>query len=129
MTPEDTGLLIPNRGKGFWRTAHYQAWNDFKTRWRRGLFWVMCFTIFSGLLLELLLVASMRVIYSTEFGSATVCHPNGKFDLNPNTYSYWDASGFFQITMPYGTLTFTQAKTIDVIWDVVGTFSFVYFTN
>ncbi|KAI0814071.1 hypothetical protein GGR55DRAFT_633933 [Xylaria sp. FL0064] len=34
-------------------------------------------------------------------------------------YSYWDISGFFQVTLPLGSFTFTQAKVIDIVWDIV----------
>ncbi|KAF1975556.1 hypothetical protein BU23DRAFT_441890, partial [Bimuria novae-zelandiae CBS 107.79] len=36
-----------------------------------------------------------------------------------NAYSYWSRTGFFQITLALGDLSFGQAKLIDVVWDVV----------
>jgi hypothetical protein len=124
MTPEDTDLLDANRRKGFWRIAHHQAWNDVKNRWRRGLFWVMCIFVFSGLLSLLLLVATYNDGASWIWDTSLVCHPDGTFSLHSKGYNYWAASGFFQITLPYGNLTFTQAKVIDVVWDVVCSFNF-----
>jgi len=31
----------------------------------------------------------------------------------------WSSSGFFQVTLAAGHLTFAGAKAVDVIWDVV----------
>jgi hypothetical protein len=122
MAPENTGLLVStcNRGKGFWRTAHHQAWTDLKTRWRRGLFWVTCILVFSVLVYEIWFLA--MIFPKTLLILSRGCQPDGTFSLDPNDYNYWDASGFFQITIPYGTLKFSQAKVIDVVWDVVGFF-------
>ena len=32
---------------------------------------------------------------------------------------WWAAESFFQITLSWGRLTFTSAKLIDVVWDLV----------
>jgi len=124
MAPKNTSLLFStyNRGKGFWRTAHHQAWTDLKTRWRSGLFWVTCILVFSVLVYELYHLTIVKVVFFPSFLAEferRVCQPDGTFSLDPHGYSYWDASGFFQITVPYGALTFSQAKVIDVVWDIV----------
>jgi len=49
----------------------------------------------------------------------TACKPDGSFSVYSNSYDTWGLSGFFQITTGFGKLTFTQAKVIDIIWDVV----------
>jgi hypothetical protein len=138
MTSDDIRLLIPKWGKiEFWRTARHQAWNDLKTRWRRGLFWAICILVYSGLLHELL---GMNVFASKPYFLGEVpsairgpearnCYPDGTFTLFPDKYNYWDVSRFFQITIAFGQLTFAQAKVIDVAWDVVGTLSLLYFAN
>lgn len=46
---------------------------------------------------------------------ATACQPDGSPSLEPYNYKPWDASGFLQVTLGVGTLTFTQAKVIDVV--------------
>ncbi len=46
------------------------------------------------------------------------CSPGGDFSLD-SEYNPWSVSQMFQITMGVGRLTFSQAKLIDVIWDVV----------
>ncbi|KAH7074876.1 hypothetical protein BKA63DRAFT_553768 [Paraphoma chrysanthemicola] len=47
------------------------------------------------------------------------CQPNGFPDLYPERYRYRAGSGFFQITLGWGRLSFTQAKVIDVAWDII----------
>ena len=49
----------------------------------------------------------------------TACQPDDSLSPYVNSYSAWDSSGFFQITLAFGSLTFTQAKVIDICWDVV----------
>lgn len=51
--------------------------------------------------------------------SYSPCQPDGKFSLIWGRYTPWTRSGFFQITLAFGNLNFSQAKAIDVIWDVV----------
>ncbi|OLN86906.1 hypothetical protein CCHL11_04617 [Colletotrichum chlorophyti] len=49
----------------------------------------------------------------------STCPPDGKFDPYDDWYDVWVASGFFQITLAWGTFSFANAKFIDVAWDVV----------
>ena len=118
MTQEDANLLVSSeRNASRWRNAHQHAWHDLKTRWRRGLFWTLCLFIFIGLVLSLALV--LKYAANATLGGATACRPDGAFSLEPYEFNYWDASGFFQVTLGYGRLTFSQAKGVDVLWDVV----------
>lgn len=123
MARRDTDLLVPEQRKGsrgttFWGTAHYQAWHDLTTRWRRGLFWTFCFFVFVGLVLVLAIV--LKLSENATLSGMTACRPDGQFSLEPYNYKYWDSSGFFQITLAFGNLSFTQAKVADVAWDIVG---------
>ncbi|EOA92323.1 uncharacterized protein SETTUDRAFT_85189 [Exserohilum turcica Et28A] len=52
-------------------------------------------------------------------GTQQVCTPGGQFNLNPEDWSYWSRTGFFQITLSFGDMSFDKAKLIDVIWDMV----------
>ena len=103
------------------REGHLQALNDIRTRWRNGGFWLFVVLWSSVLLLTL---AKFPSIYEYSFGAVgnrVACQPDGKFDLYPKHYHNWSTSGFFQITLGYGHLSFAQAKIIDIIWDVVST--------
>jgi hypothetical protein len=87
-------------------------------RWGRGLLWVSFFLLTAGLLVTFIILADTA---SRETGFTSIrsaCPPDGYFDLYGG-FGYWQISGFFQITLPFGSLDFTQAKVIDIIWDVV----------
>lgn len=46
------------------------------------------------------------------------CLPDGRFALE-SRYSLWHISGIFQISMGFGELSFSNAKLVDTLWDVV----------
>ena len=53
------------------------------------------------------------------------CNPDDTFTpFQDNSYSHFSMSGFFQVTLAFSSLTFTQAKVYDIIWDVV---SYIWF--
>jgi hypothetical protein len=95
----------------FWHDGHRQAWIDIGERWGPALAWLFlaglstCFA-----LLCTLTQASGRV--------KTACSPDGTFRLEPEKFHYW-STGFFQITLGFGNMSFTAAKVVDVVWDVV----------
>ncbi|KAK3374725.1 hypothetical protein B0H63DRAFT_480813 [Podospora didyma] len=82
-------------------------------RWRRACLWAL-FSIWTS---GLFLVTVALPLHAPNSRSA--CQPDGSFNLRPFDYQPWSSAGFFQITIAFGELTFTQAKVIDVIWDVV----------
>lgn len=47
-----------------------------------------------------------------------ICQPDGRFELE-SYYNVWDLSGIFQINMGFGALSFSNAKLLDAVWDVV----------
>lgn len=65
------------------------------------------------------LLVMISVIASSSSGSA--CMPDGSFSLYTGNYSIWSSSGFFQITVGFGPLSFAQAKAIDICFDMVST--------
>jgi hypothetical protein len=55
--------------------------------------------------------------YTSQFHN---CNANGTFTPNDSpTFSLWDGSGLFQITLTWGHMTFSQAKALDVVWDII----------
>ena len=99
------------------RTAFRNLKRDLKsTQWLRGLGWFFGFVWNSSLLVTLLLVATGAEWFSSDLKA---CQADGSFNLDPRTYSMWSSSGFFQVTLAGGHLTFAGAKAVDVIWDVV----------
>lgn len=102
---------------GFWPEAWRDLKHDFRTtKWLRGLGWYGLLFWTVGLVG---VVAFLSILFA---GSGGACLPDDSFQVGPETYSYWDTAGFFQITLGFGHLTFTQAKAIDIIWDVVSSF-------
>ena len=98
-----------------WKDAYRDLKNDLKnTRWLRGLGWFAGAIWFLGLAGTAILIG-----YATLSSSKLACQPDGSFRLHPETYSMWSSSGFFQITLGGGHLTFAQAKVIDIVWDIV----------
>lgn len=45
--------------------------------------------------------------------------PDDSFSINPASYNVWKTSGYFQITLGTGHLSFAVAKFIDVSFDIV----------
>ena len=58
---------------------------------------------------------------SATYFRSSACLPDGTFSIYQDSYNAWSISGFFQVTMRFGDFTFTQAKVIDVVWDIVST--------
>lgn len=113
-----TGSTIHPKTSRFlalWREGHRQAAKDFRARWQRCGMW--CLVIIWFLVLILSLIA--LILINTDFTGANACLPDGSFSVEPSTYRYSSRSGFFEITLAFGTMTFTQAKVLDVSWDIV----------
>ncbi|KAK0653027.1 hypothetical protein B0T16DRAFT_110220 [Cercophora newfieldiana] len=49
----------------------------------------------------------------------TACQPNGNFSMYPYTYRWWSMADFFEITMGFKSLSFTQAKVVDIVSGMV----------
>jgi hypothetical protein len=106
---------------GFWREGHQQARKDLRTRWRAGGFRFLVVVWLSGLCLCILILARLSSItYFDRVKTLPACQPDGKFSLTPAKYQYWSKPSFFEITVGHGNLSFTQAKAIDIVWDIVG---------
>lgn len=52
-------------------------------------------------------------------GSFSGCRPDDTFSPFIDGYNWWSDSGFFQITLGFGSLTFGQVKLVDIIWNLV----------
>lgn len=96
------------------------AWQDLKhdlksTRWLRGWGWTAGIIWFLGLIVSLIFVILIPYFNADD----NACQPDGGFRLHPETYSTWSSTGFFQITLGGGSLTFAQAKVVDIMWDIV----------
>lgn len=97
-----------------WRDVCHDLRN---VKWRRGMLWFCFFFWTCGLLAMVVVLAIFSTVLYSDSSSA--CQPDGAFSYVTGRYKAWDASGFFQITLGFGALTFTQVKVIDIIWDIV----------
>jgi hypothetical protein len=100
------------RFKKVWRTSLHQASIDLRGRWRRACAWLFLMGLCTCL-------EQLNVFVEMSGHVQTACPPDGIFRLEPATFSYWSKSGFFQITLGFGELSFTVVKVIDIVWDVV----------
>jgi len=106
------------------------AWRDLRAmRW----LWTISWTIVSLCALALFLVLvffstidsnPIPATFGALLGQGSVvaelaCHPDGAFSPYKNTYRWWSLDGFFQVTLAFGQLTFTQVKLIDIAWGIV----------
>ena len=104
-----------------WRKGHREALQDMRANWL--VFLIILFWL-GGLIASIVILSLIATIYTQ---SNFACKPDGSFSVLDDTpFSYWSSSGFFQITLGFGTLSFSQAKIIDVIWDIVRFTPFVF---
>lgn len=99
------------------RKHYLQAGKDWRARWRQGALWLLAITWIVILLLSFFFLSALPAIHI--YNTRSACQPDGSFTPDPSAYRYWSTSGFFQITLGFGNLNFTQAKAIDISWDVV----------
>lgn len=73
------------------------------------------------LILGLLCLLVLMTIYPGLFfgNNGGACNPDGDFEISYSLYTPWKSSGVFAINIKIGSLTFWQAKFLDVAWDVV----------
>jgi hypothetical protein len=103
----------------FWHEGHREAKKDFRARWRAAALGFLGFCWLAGLIIILIMVTVFHSSNGYVSSGSDACLPDGSFALDPSTYNYWSKSGFFQITLGFGSLTFSEAKAIDIVWDVV----------
>jgi hypothetical protein len=113
--------------RGWWAQAWQDARADWKaTSWRNALQWIISFLStllpFSCLMYffpGMRIMASRLGWHGAYPGLDMWCLPDGSFSM-AHGFQYWEISSFFQITLPFQQqLTFTQAKVVDIIWDLV----------
>jgi hypothetical protein len=101
-------------------------WSDLRNaRWGDGLLWIPLYLVLVPIYVQLTLMLTSEIParssgrrYLHPEMQLPDCQPDGTFGYNSD-YNIWDIAGLFQIELRYGSLSFTQAKIIDVVWDVV----------
>jgi len=99
-----------------WHESHREAAKDFRARWRRCGLWLLAGIWLTGLLTSLSQLSFSRI----TLHGLSACLPDGKFGLEPLNYRYISSSGFFEITLGFGSMSFTKVKAIDIVRDIVG---------
>jgi len=92
---------------------------DLRARWHKGVIWILIF--FWIYLLFLVLMPFLPVSAVSYMQGTPPCRPNDGFEFNSEQtlYNPFVMQDFFKITIGFGTLSFTQAKAIDLVWDLV----------
>ena len=99
---------------------------DFGRRvgWWRIALCLSCYAL--GLAAAVILPLLYLLRWAADYSGGDTCRPDGKFALGVGEkYKLWDVSGIFQISMAFGAMSFSNAKLVDVVWDVVSRYTWV----
>jgi hypothetical protein len=105
--------------KLFWK----DTWSDVKSfpwRWlgRRFSSHILPLLVTTGMLNLLVLMSLYPAVFTYDTGES--CKPDGTFLLSFDHYTPWKHDAIFAININSGRYTFSEAKLIDICWDVVG---------
>jgi len=129
-------------------TASWRAWRDTaradlkSMRWLRAVMWTAIVFWVYVLVMVVTSLATMAIqspdsgfripdfidhflgvfglqLVSRSFSNYNACQPNGGFSIVPNSYRWWSMGDFFEITIGFSSLSFTQAKLLDILWGIV----------
>jgi hypothetical protein len=89
---------------GFWSSASHAV-----------AFLCMMGLIATSIMVPINLVYSAALV---DVSDSSFCDSGGNFHINSGP-SFWAPSQVFEITVSFGNFSFSNAKLIDVIWDVV----------
>ena len=64
------------------------------------------------------LLALLLILATWNLGVPSLCRPDGKFSLDWFSFNYW-ATGFFEISLAFGSFSFAQVKALDVAFQLV----------
>jgi hypothetical protein len=97
-----------------WKASFRELWLDLRAlRWIRILRWLGALVWLTGIALGI----AGACIHAKDVDG--FCMPDGSFSNNPSGYNIWKTSGFFQITLGFGQMSFAIAKFIDIAFDIV----------
>ncbi|KAI0100738.1 hypothetical protein GGR51DRAFT_343207 [Nemania sp. FL0031] len=98
-----------------------ESFSDLRKNKAKLTFWFLIYNWLLAILVALAFLLLFGVVpsLSTDPVNPSACHPDGTFSLFREAYNPWAASGFFQTTLAFGNLTYTDAKAVDIVWDIV----------
>lgn len=108
---------VDRKQRSFWRRTFEEIKN---APWR----WI--FRRFFSHILPLLIICGLSVFlaklsdkYFFAIRDDPVCQLNGSFSITNGGYSPWTRDAVFAINIRFGTYSFSTAKFIDIVWDIV----------
>ncbi|TID18941.1 hypothetical protein E6O75_ATG06062 [Venturia nashicola] len=114
MDSPSTRKILWNFVTREWKASCRELWADLRAvRWTRTLPWSGLTAWIGGIAVSI----AFACMYANKIDD--FCMPDGSFSTDPSSYNIWTISGFFQITLGFGQLSFGQAKFIDIAFDVV----------
>lgn len=97
-----------------WKTSSRELWTDLRAvRWTQTLLWFGVKAWIAGISVSI----AFACIHANDVDD--FCMPDGSFSTDPLGYNIWKSSGFFQITLGFGHMSFALAKFIDITFDIV----------
>jgi hypothetical protein len=107
------------------RLAYVKLWSDLRAiHHQRRHLGIFLFIWFSALFATFVMLIVITLPTAPSGFDSAGCQPDNTFSFQPESFSYWTDAGFFDITLGFGSFSFTQAKVIDVCFDVVSEISF-----
>lgn len=110
-----------------WAETRHEIRHDLKsTRWRHiaaSYFTWLGFSIWALGLVVLCFVFPLAIVQTMSLENSeywNYCAPDGSFSLEPT--NPWNPDWTFQIVLAFGSLSFSQAKVVDIVWDIVSSF-------
>ncbi|KAI2463291.1 hypothetical protein F4781DRAFT_440783 [Annulohypoxylon bovei var. microspora] len=89
------------------------------SRWMRMGYWVVS-VLWTITILGFFAFLGLYGALSYRFESIdSACRSDDSFNPVISEYNAWAISGFFKINLSFGNLTFTEAKVIDILWDII----------
>lgn len=97
-----------------WKTSTKELWIDLRAvRWMQILLWFE----FIAWVIAIAVSIAFACIHASDVDGS--CMPDGSFSVNQSAYNIWRSSGFYQITLGFGHMSFALAQFIDIAFDVV----------
>lgn len=107
-----------------WKISSRELWTDLRAvRWTQTLLWFGVTAWIVGIATSI----AFACIHANDIDD--FCMPDGSFSTDPLSYNIWKSSGFFQITLGFGHMSFALAKFIDIAFDVVSGLDFKWYVR
>ncbi|KAI1209380.1 uncharacterized protein F4807DRAFT_91772 [Annulohypoxylon truncatum] len=89
------------------------------SRWIRAGCWVVSI-LWTVMILGFFAFLGLYGAMSYRFESEdSACRSDDTFNPVISEYNAWTISGFFKINLGFGSLTFTEAKIVSILWDII----------